>query len=134
MRSLFITRHGGPDVLEVHDGPTPSPKPGEVRIKVRAAGLNFSDVMARKGLYPDAPPTPCVMGYEAAGEVDEVGEGAEAPEAGTRVIALSRFGAQAEYVCVPAQQVMAMPDGASFEDAAALPVVYLTAYHMLFRL
>jgi NADPH:quinone reductase-like Zn-dependent oxidoreductase len=73
------------------------------------------------------------MGYEAAGEIDALGKGADAPPVGTRVIVLSRFGAQAEKVCVPAQQVMEMPEGASFEDAAALPVVYLTAYHMLFR-
>jgi len=134
MRSLFITRFGGPGVLEVREVPTPSPKPGEVRVRVRAAGLNFSDVMARKGLYPDAPPPPCVMGYEAAGEIDALGEGVDGLEVGARVILLSRFGAQAEHVCVPAQQVLPMPEGASFEEAAAMPVVYLTAYHMLFRL
>ena len=133
MRALTITRHGGPDVLAVREVPDPEPAAGEVRLRVRAAGLNFSDVMARKGLYPDAPPPPCVVGYEAAGEVDALGEGVDEPEIGSRVLALVRFGAQAERVCVPAKQVLPMPQGASFEDAAALPVVYLTAYHMLFR-
>lgn len=133
MRALTITRHGGPDVLAVREVPDPEPAAGEVRLRVRAAGLNFSDVMARKGLYPDAPPPPCVVGYEAAGEVEALGAGVEEPEIGSRVLALVRFGAQAERVCVPAKQVLPMPQGASFEDAAALPVVYLTAYHMLFR-
>lgn len=133
MRSIWITRHGGPEVLEVRDTPTPEPKPGEVRVRVRAAGLNFADVMARQGLYPDAPPPPCVVGYEAAGEVDALGEGVTAPAVGTRVVVLSKFGAQAEQVCVPARQAVPMPEGMSFEQGAGLPVVYITAYHMLFR-
>ncbi|WP_432021243.1 synaptic vesicle VAT-1 family membrane protein [Streptomyces sp. 1222.5] len=104
-----------------------------MRIKVHAAGVNFADVSARMGLYPDAPPPPCVVGYEAAGVVDALGEGVDAPAAGSSVLALCRFGAQAEFVCVPAHQVFPMPSGMSFEAAAALPVNYLTAHHMLFR-
>jgi NADPH:quinone reductase-like Zn-dependent oxidoreductase len=133
MRSIVITRHGGPEVLAVSAGPDPSPGEGEVRVRVHAAGLNFSDVMARQGLYPDAPKPPCVVGYESAGVVDALGPNTDGPAPGTRVIALSRFGGHADLVCVPAQQVLPMPDGMSFEEGAALPVVYLTAYHMLFR-
>jgi NADPH:quinone reductase-like Zn-dependent oxidoreductase len=133
MRALFITRHGGPEVLEVREVATPEPRAGELRVKVRAAGLNFSDVMARQGMYPDAPPPPCVVGYECAGVVDAVGDGVDAARVGERVIALVRFGAQAEYVCVPAPQALTMPAAMSFEEGAALPVVYVTAYHMLFR-
>jgi synaptic vesicle membrane protein VAT-1 len=133
MRAIWITRHGGPEVLEVRDTPDPEPAPGELRVRVRAAGLNFAEVMARQGLYPDAPPPPCVVGYEAAGVVDALGRGVEGFAEGQRVLLLTRFGAHAEAVCAPAEQVLELPDGASFEEAAALPVNYLTAYHMLFR-
>jgi NADPH:quinone reductase-like Zn-dependent oxidoreductase len=120
-------------VLEVREAPDPEPGPGEVRIRVRAAGLNFAEVMARLGLYPDAPKPPCVVGYEAAGVVDALGAGVTSPAAGTRVLALSRFGAHADTLCVPATQAVPMPEGMSFEEGAALPVNYITAYHMLFR-
>lgn len=133
MRAVTITKHGGPDVLAVRDVPSPEPEEGFVRIKVKAAGLNFADVMARKGLYPDAPPPPCVVGYETAGEIDAIGKNVTGVKKGERVIALSRFGGQAEQVCVPAGQALPLPEDMSFEEGAALPVVYLTAYHMLFR-
>src|SRR5713101_3405014 len=134
MRAIYISRYGGPDVLEVREQPDPVPGSGEVRVRVRAVGLNFSELMARQGLYPDAPKPPCVVGYEAAGVVDAIGEGAPSDLAvGTRVIALTRFGAHAEAIAVSATQIHRIPDGMSFEEAAALPVVYLTAYHILFR-
>ncbi|MBM0257151.1 medium chain dehydrogenase/reductase family protein [Micromonospora sp. 4G55] len=134
MRAVWITKAGGPEVLEVRETPDPEPAFGEVRIRVRAAGLNFAEVMARMGLYPDAPRTPCVVGYEVAGVVDAVGEGVTDLATGTRVIALPRFGGHAEAICVPAEQVVPMPQEMSFEDGAALPVNYITAYHMLFRI
>src|SRR5512137_2487550 len=96
MRSVWITRHGGPEVLEAREGPDPVPGPGEVRVRVRAAGLNFADVMARLGLYPDAPPTPCVVGYEAAGVVDAVGPGTTGVAPGDRVVAATRFGGHSD--------------------------------------
>lgn len=133
MRSVWITKHGDLRALEVRESPTPSPKAGEVRVKVERAGLNFADVSARKGLYPDAPPTPCVVGYETSGVVDALGEGVTASAVGTRVMAMTRFWGQAEYVVVPAAQALPIPDAMSFDDAAAIPVNYLTAYHMLFR-
>jgi NADPH:quinone reductase-like Zn-dependent oxidoreductase len=133
MRAIWITKHGGPEVLEVRETPDPVPRAGEVRIRVRAAGLNFAELMARQGLYPDAPKPPCVVGYEVAGVIDALGEGATEPPVGTRVVALVRFGGHAEAICVPAMQVHVMPEAMSFEEAAALPVVYVTAYHMLFR-
>ena len=133
MRALFVTLRGGPEVLRVREVPDPVPGPGEVRIDVRAAGLNFADVMARMGLYPDAPPLPAVVGYEVAGVVDAVGPGVEAPAEGDRVLALVRFGGQATRVVVPARQALPMPAAMSFEEGAALPVNYLTAFHALFR-
>lgn len=133
MRAVWITRAGGPEVLEVRTTPNPSPGPGEVRIRVHAAGLNFAEVMARQGLYPDAPKLPCVVGYEVAGVIDAHGPGVDGPPLGTRVLALVRFGGHAELVCAPLAQVVELPDALGFEEAAAVPVNYLTAYHMLFR-
>ncbi len=120
-------------MLEVREAPDPEPRPGEVRLRVRAAGLNFAEIMGRLGLYPDAPKPPCVLGYEAAGIVDALGEGVTSPSVGARVVALSRFGAHADTLCVPAGQVVELPGAMGFEEAAALPVNYVTAYHALFR-
>jgi len=133
VRAVWITKAGDPSVLAVRETPDPVPGPGEVRIRVRAAGLNFAEVMARQGLYPDAPRLPCVVGYEVAGVIDAVGAGVTTLAQTQRVLALVRFGGHADTVCVPAPQVIAMPDGMTFEEGAALPVNYLTAYHMLFR-
>lgn len=132
MRSLLITRHGGPEVLQLREGPSLSPSPGEVLVQVARAGLNFSDVSARVGLYPDAPPPPVVMGYEVAGTVAGLGSQVTGFREGDRVLALTRFHGQAEQVSVPARQVRLLPEKMSFEDAAALPVNFLTAFHMLF--
>ena len=134
MRAITIMKKGAPNVLELRDYPSPSPAAGEVRVSVRAAGLNFAEVSARQGLYPDAPPMPCVVGYEAAGVVDAVGDGVEGLAIGDRVLALTRFGGQAEEVVAPALQVLKMPDRMSFAEGAAIPVNYLTAHHMLFHI
>lgn len=133
MRAVWITRPGTTDVLAVRETPTPEPGAGQVRVRVERAGLNFADVSARKGMYPDAPPTPCVVGYEAAGVVEKLGDGVTAPALGARVMALTRFGGHADHVIIPADQAVPIPDAMSFDDAAAIPVNYLTAYHILFR-
>ncbi len=133
MKQLVITRHGGPDVLEIREAPEPALTPGGVRIRVRAAGLNFSDILARQGLYPDAPKPPCTTGYEVAGVVEAVAPGVETPRPGDAVVATTHFGGQSEIVVVPAARVFPLPAGWSFEEGAALPVVYLTAHHMLVR-
>jgi len=85
VRAVWQVKNGGPEVLEVRETADPEPGPGEVRIRVRACGLNFAEVMARQGLYPDAPKPPCVLGYEAAGEIDALGAGVEGPAVGTAV-------------------------------------------------
>ena len=128
MRAVVITKHGGPGVLEVQEQPDPQIGPGEVRIDVAAAGINFADVMARMGLYPDAPKTPCVVGYEVAGTVLELGEGVEGLTPGQRVVAGTMFGGYASQVVVPASDVVALPDDLSFEQGAAIPVNYGTAW------
>ncbi len=131
MRAVVLTGTGGPEVLQVQERPDPAVGPGQVRIAVRAAGINFADTMARVGLYPDAPKPPCVLGYEVAGEVESVGEGVSDFEPGDRVVAGTRFGGQAELVSVDAAQVLPLPDRLSFEQGAAFPVNYGTAYAAL---
>jgi NADPH:quinone reductase-like Zn-dependent oxidoreductase len=131
MRAVVITKHGGPGVLEVQERPDPGLGAGEVRIAVAAAGINFADVMARMGLYPDAPKTPCVVGYEVAGTILEVGEGVEGLAPGQRVLAGTRFGGYASQVVVPADAVVPLADRLTFEQGAAIPVNYATAWAAL---
>jgi NADPH:quinone reductase-like Zn-dependent oxidoreductase len=131
VKALVQTGNGGPEVLQVQEQPDPPVGPGEVRIAVKAAGINFADTMARLGLYPDAPKPPCVMGYEVAGEVESIGEGVSDFAVGDRVMAGTRFGGQAELVTVPADQVLPLPERLSFEQGAAFPVNYGTAYAAL---
>ena len=134
MRQVVITRHGTPEVLEAREGPDPVPGAAEVRIRVRAAGINFADVLARLGLYPDAPKPPCVVGYEVAGRVDGVGGAVKGFHDGDRVLALTRFGGYADVVTVPAEQVFHFPELLSDSEAAAVPVNYLTAALALYRM
>jgi len=131
VKAVVLTGTGGYDVLRVEERPDPPVGPGEVRVAVRAAGINFADTMARIGLYPDAPKPPCVLGYEVAGEVESVGEGVADLAPGDRVVAGTRFGGQAELVTVPASQAWPLPDRFSFEQGAAFPVNYGTAYAAL---
>jgi NADPH:quinone reductase-like Zn-dependent oxidoreductase len=128
MKAVVLTGHGGPEVLQVQERPDPPVGAGEVRIAVKASGINFADTMARVGLYPEAPKPPCVLGYEVAGEVESVGDGVDSVKAGDRVVAGTRFGGQQEMVSVPAEQVLPLPDRLSFEQGAAVPVNYATAY------
>jgi NADPH:quinone reductase-like Zn-dependent oxidoreductase len=128
MRAVVITRHGGPEVLQVEQRPDPPVGPGEVRIAVRAAGINFADTLARAGTYPDAPPPPCVVGYEVGGEIESVGEGVDSLKPGDRVMAGTRFGGHAELVTVPASQAIPLPRRLGFAEGAAFPVNYGTAY------
>ena len=128
MRAVVITRHGPPEVLAVEERPEPVAGPGEVRIAVKAAGINFADLMARSGLYPDAPPPPCVVGYEVAGEVESVGAGVEAFAVGDRVLAGTQFEGYSELVTARTDDVLPLPERLSFEQGAAVPVNYATAW------
>jgi NADPH:quinone reductase-like Zn-dependent oxidoreductase len=132
MRQVVTTGNGGVEVLKVQEAPDPKPDKGEVVIQVKAAGLNFADILARQGLYPDGPKKPCVMGYEVAGLVEAVGEGVDGGLVGKAVMALTRFGGQAEKVAVRADQIFEKPESLTFEQAAAIPVNYLTAYALLY--
>lgn len=130
MKQIWITKVGGPEVLQPKDAPDPEAKAGEVRIRVKASGVNFADLMARLGLYPDAPKLPAVVGYEVAGVVDQIGAGANF-KAGDRVGAITHFGGYSDTVVVPSDLVYPLPSKLSFEEGAAIPVNYLTAWLML---
>jgi NADPH:quinone reductase-like Zn-dependent oxidoreductase len=131
MRQVYISKAGPPEVLEVRQSPDPDAAAGQVRLRVHAAGINFADLAARTGLYPDAPPLPCVVGYEAAGVIDQVGPNVTGFAVGDRVLAMPRFGGYTDTLVVPALQVYRLPEKMSFEEGAALPVVYLTAHHAM---
>ncbi len=124
-------RHGGPEVLELRSAPDPEPGAGQLRVRVKAAGINFADVMMRMGLYPGAPAVPFVPGYEAAGVVDAVGPGMPRGvtlKEGDRVVVPCNYGGYADTLIAKATAVFRIPEGKSFEEAAALTVNYLTAY------
>lgn len=132
MRVVVITKHGPPSVLQVQDRPDPPPPAGgQLRIAVRAAGVNFADHLARVGLYPDAPKVPSVVGYEVAGTVEAVGDGVDPARIGERVLAGTRFGGYAEIVNANAADTVSLPASMSFEQGAAIPVNYATAWAAL---
>lgn len=131
MKAVAITKTGGPEALQVREYPDPQPGSRELSVKVTAAGVNFADILARKGLYPDGPPLPAVVGYEVAGEVLECGKEVRRFRAGDKVLALTRFQGYSEMVVVPEDQVFHIPENLSSSQAAAIPVNYLTAWQLV---
>jgi NADPH:quinone reductase-like Zn-dependent oxidoreductase len=136
MRALVVRRYGPPNVLEVEQAPDPQPRPGEVLIRVKAIGVNFADLLQRMGMYPGTPKPPFVPGLEIAGVVEKAAEGglqgaAEDLQPGEAVVALTDFKAYAEWVAVPSAYVYRLPSGVGFNDGAAIPVNYLTAYQAI---
>ena len=131
MRQVVTTTTGDVDVLKVQQKPDPRPGSGEVLIRVKAAGLNFADILSRQGLYPDSPPKPCVMGYEVSGVIEGAGDGVENEWIGKAVVAMTHFGGQSDLVVVNATQLFEKHRNLSFEEGAAIPVNYLTAYALI---
>jgi NADPH:quinone reductase-like Zn-dependent oxidoreductase len=131
MRAVYIRRPGRPEVLEVRDVAAPTQGGNDLVIRVRAAGINFADVLARQGVYPDAPPYPCVVGYEVAGIVESAGKPALDHWIGKEVLALTDFGGYAELAACDANYVWEKPAGLSFETAASIPLNYITAWALL---
>lgn len=134
MRQVVIPRYGAPDVFEMRETADPQPGRGDVRVRVRAAGVNFADILTRLGLYPDAPRPPVVVGYEVAGVVDVAGPEVTRFHSGDRVLAVTHFGGYADCVVVPADLVFPAPADFSDAEAAAIPVNYLTAFVSLYRM
>lgn len=132
-RAVMLTKKGGPEVLETVDLPLVDPKPGEVRVAVRATGAGGTDVTMRRGTYPYAPPIPFVPGYEVVGDVEAVGEGVTEFRVGQRVAALLVHGGYAEKVVRPAKEFVPVPDGVDDAEAVALILNYVTAYQAIHR-
>ena len=131
MKVVQFSEHGEADVLQVVELPTPQPKAGEVLIKVAAAGVNYADILQRKGTYPMPVELPFVTGYEVAGQVESVGEGVTNLQPGQRVMAMIANGGYAEYAIAQAQQTIPLPDGLGDAEATALLVQGLTAMGLL---
>jgi putative PIG3 family NAD(P)H quinone oxidoreductase len=128
--AIDLKGSGGPEVMQVMQVPDPVPGDGELLIRVRATAVNRADTLQRRGLYPPPPGASPLLGLEIAGEVAEAGHGFEA---GARVMALLPGGGYAQLAAVPAAMLLRIPDGLSFEQAAAFPEVWLTAYDNLFN-
>jgi len=128
MRAVEIPRYGAPSVLHVIEGEDPVAAAGQVVVDVAACGVNFADTMARVGLYADAPKPPMVVGYEVAGTVSAVGDGVDPSRVGSRVMAGTMFGGYASRVAVDAADAIPLADRLSFEQGAAIPVNYATAW------
>lgn len=133
MKRVLVRRPGGHEALELVAEPDPEPGPGQVRVRVRAAGVNFADTVVRLGYYEAAKGQyPITPGFEFAGAIDAVGSGVQDFREGDRVFGFTRFGAYTSSLAVSARQVYPCPEGWSFPECAAVPAVYLTAYHGLF--
>lgn len=134
MKAVVIARPGGPEVLRLEDRPVPEPRAGEIRVRVHASALNRADLLQRRGTYPAPPGHPAdVPGLEYAGEVDAVGEGAGLWAVGNRVMGIVGGGGHAEYVVVHEREALRVPQTLGWEEAAAIPEAFLTAYDALFR-
>src|SRR5512132_2566777 len=134
MKRVVVDRYGGPEVLRVVEDDDPRPAPGEVRVRVLAAGVSFTDAQLRAGTYLGVPRPPFTPGYELVGVVDEVGPGCSRLETGDRVAALTAYGAYAEYVCVPEAEVVEVPADLDPAEVVGLVLTYGTAYQMMHRL
>jgi NADPH2:quinone reductase len=132
MRYIDKSESGGPEVLVLAEGPRPEPGPGEVLIKVAAAGINRSDVMQRKGVYPPPPDASPILGLEVAGRIAALGRSVSAWKIGDDVCALTNGGGYAEFVAVPQGQCLPVPAGLDMEAAAALPETFFTVWSNVF--
>jgi NADPH2:quinone reductase len=134
MRSIFLERHGSPgQAFSILEQPTPSPKPDQVLVRVAAIGINFAEVLMRRGIYPVKESLPYVPGFEASGTIESIGANVKEFKAGQRVLVMLPLGTYREYICADAANVMPIPEKMSLEDAAAMPVNFATAYHCLFN-
>lgn len=132
-KRVIITRHGGPEVLQVIEEDLPEPQTGEVRVKILATSAAFTDVLVREGLYPGIPSVPFSPGYDIVGTIDKLGTGVSTLNVGQRVVALTIVGGYAEYLCLPATELVAIPANVNPIEAVCLVLSYVTAYQMLHR-
>lgn len=133
MRAAVIRRYGAPEVFECQEWPEPQLEAGKCLVRVKAIGINFADLMQRMGLYPGTPKPPFVPGFEVAGVVERAAQNCGF-KPGDRVVAMTRFNGYVELAACDAAAMFALPPKMSFEEAAAIPVNYLTAYHSMFEM
>jgi NADPH2:quinone reductase len=130
---IIVTRYGGPDELRVVEEECPEPKDGEVRVRVRAAGVAYPDLLMREGVHPEEPPLPFTPGWDLIGVVDRLGNGVSGIEPGQIIAALPISGAYAEFVCLPQRELVPVPSGLDAAEAVSLVLNYITAYQMMHR-
>ena len=130
---IVVVRYGGPDALQIMEDECPEPKPGEVRVRVLAAGVALPDVMAREGVHPETPAVPFTPGWDLVGVVDRLGKGVSGIEPGQIIAALPISGAYAEFICLPQRELVPVPSGLDAAEAVSLVLNYITAYQMLHR-
>src|SRR5437867_9983373 len=133
MKRVFVGHYGGPEVLQVVEEGDPRPGPGEVRVRVLAAGVSFSDALLRAGVYLGGPKPPFTPGYELVGIVEELGPGCSRLREGDRVAVLTVWGADAERVCVPDPYAVEVPENLDPAEVVSLVLPYMTAYQLLHR-
>ncbi|RUR72892.1 medium chain dehydrogenase/reductase family protein [Chlorogloeopsis fritschii PCC 9212] len=133
-KRILITRHGGSEVLQLFEDELPEPQTGEVRVRILASGVAFTDVLIREGLYPGIPKPPFSPGYEIIGIVDKLGLGVSTLELGQRVVALTIVGGYSEYLCLPATELISVPKEVDALEAVSLVLQYVTAYQILHRI
>ena len=134
MKSVILTKYGAPEVLQVKEFKDIEPSDNEVRIKVHYAGINFAEIMARMKLYPGGPKPGSVLGGEVSGVIDKIGENVQGLSVGEKVMGLSLNGSYSSQVCIDANSIIPLPNNFKLDEAAAFPVVYITAYMMMFDL
>ena len=130
MRKVIYPKIGGVDSIEIIDTEDPLAAKGDVVVRIHRAGINFADLMMRQGLYGSNPDFPFTPGYEASGVITNTGEGVNDFEVGDRVLAMTGFGGYSEKISIPSNRVFKLPDHITFDQAAAIPVTYGTAYHI----
>jgi NADPH:quinone reductase len=133
MKRVVVDRYGGPEVLRVVEEDEPRPGPGEVRVRVLAAGVSFTDALLRAGIYLGGPRPPFTPGYELVGVVEELGPGCSRLHTGDRIAALTVWGADADQVCVPEKYAVEVPEGLDSAEVVSLVLPYMTAYQLLHR-
>jgi NADPH2:quinone reductase len=129
MKAIQVREYGGPEVLRLQEVETPAPGPGEAQVRLYAAGLNFVDIYQRRGAF--STPLPYTPGYEGAGVVEALGEGVKNVQTGERVAFTGTLGSYAQAIVVPADRLIRLPEGLSFEEGAAFPLQTLTAHYLL---
>lgn len=132
-RRVIVSRYGGPEVLEIVEGDPPDPRPAEARVRILAAGVSYADLLMREGVHPEAPRPPFTLGWDLVGVVERLGSGSEGLVLNQRVAALPITGGCADFICLPVQELVPVPQNVDLAEAAALVFNYVTAYQMLHR-